>query len=99
MVKSTADRTSAFETERPSSRVRAALPGKTWCGDQISSIRKRDDLFRRSVARKPDAEEHDIAVRSVTIGEFERMMLEGVIRDGCTQAAWALYLMWKTRQG
>lgn len=48
---------------------------------------------------KPDAEEHDIAVRSVAIADFERMMLEGKIRDGCTQAAWALYLMWKVRQG
>jgi 8-oxo-dGTP pyrophosphatase MutT (NUDIX family) len=48
---------------------------------------------------KPDAEEHDIAVRSVTIADFERMMLEGKIRDGCTHAAWALYLVWKARRG
>jgi 8-oxo-dGTP pyrophosphatase MutT (NUDIX family) len=53
----------------------------------------------RMTDNKPDAEEHDIAVRSVSIADFERMMLEGKIRDGCTQAAWALYLMWKARQG
>jgi ADP-ribose pyrophosphatase len=47
----------------------------------------------------PDAEEHDIAVRRVPIAEFEQMMLDGVIADGCTQAAWCLYLMWKARQG
>ena len=27
------------------------------------------------------------------------MMLDGAIRDGCTHAAWALYLLWKARQG
>ena len=48
--------------------------------------------------KKPDAEEHDVAVHCVSIAEFERMMLDGVIRDVCTQAAWALYLMWKARQ-
>jgi 8-oxo-dGTP pyrophosphatase MutT (NUDIX family) len=49
-------------------------------------------------AKDPDAEEHDIEVRSVTVAEFERMMLDGEIRDICTLAAWGLYLMWKARQ-
>ncbi|HUV70341.1 MAG TPA: NUDIX hydrolase [Terracidiphilus sp.] len=49
--------------------------------------------------RSPDAEEHDLTVRSVTVEEFERMMLCGEIRDGCTLAAWGLYLLWKARQG
>ena len=31
-------------------------------------------------------------VRSVLVSEFEQMMLDGVVRDGCTLAAWALYL-------
>ena len=64
--------------------------------------RQRHHIFVASgltmTQSKPDAEEHDIAVRSVPIAEFEQMMLEGKIRDGCTQAAWCLYLMWKTRQ-
>ena len=46
-----------------------------------------------------DAEEHDLIARSVPIAEFERMMLEGTIRDNCTLAAWGLYSLWKARQG
>ena len=49
--------------------------------------------------KKPDPEEHDLVVRSVSIAEFERMMLDGTIRDDCTLAAWGLYLLWKARQG
>ena len=45
-----------------------------------------------------DAEEHDLIPRSFTIEEFEQMMLDGTIRDGCTLSAWGLYLMWKARQ-
>jgi ADP-ribose pyrophosphatase len=48
--------------------------------------------------KEPDPEEHDLVVRSVTISEFEQMMLDGVIRDNCTISAWGLYLMWKARQ-
>ncbi len=48
--------------------------------------------------KDPDAEEHDLTVRSVTVEEFEQMMLDGTIRDGCTVAAWGLYLLWKARQ-
>ena len=50
-------------------------------------------------ANDPDAEEHDLEVRSVAVSEFERMMLDGEIRDICTLAAWGLYLLWKARQG
>jgi len=49
--------------------------------------------------RDPDAEEHDLIVRSVPVKEFEQMMFDGVIRDNCTLAAWGLYLLWKARQG
>jgi ADP-ribose pyrophosphatase len=48
--------------------------------------------------KEPDEEEHDILVRNLPVREFEQMMLEGKVRDGCTLAAWALYLMWKARQ-
>jgi len=47
---------------------------------------------------QPDPEEHDIAVRCIPIAEFEQKMLDGAINDGCTHAAWAIYLMWKARQ-
>ena len=49
--------------------------------------------------RNPDDEEHDLTLRSVTVDEFEQMMLDGVIRDTCTIAAWGLYLMRETRRG
>ncbi len=47
---------------------------------------------------EPDPEEHDLVLRTATIPEFERMMLDGVIRDNCTLSAWGLYLLWKSRQ-
>jgi 8-oxo-dGTP pyrophosphatase MutT (NUDIX family) len=48
--------------------------------------------------KDPDPEEHDLVVRSVTVEEFEQMMLDGTIRDNCTLSAWGLYLLWKARQ-
>jgi 8-oxo-dGTP pyrophosphatase MutT (NUDIX family) len=49
--------------------------------------------------KAPDAEEHDLILRSVPLAEFEEMMRTGQIRDNCTLSAWALYLLWKARQG
>jgi 8-oxo-dGTP pyrophosphatase MutT (NUDIX family) len=46
----------------------------------------------------PDAEEHDLTTHSMPIEEFEQRMLDGRICDGCTLAAWGLYLLWKARQ-
>ncbi len=43
-----------------------------------------------------DPEEHDLKIHCVPVPEFEEMMRSGKIRDGCTLAAWALYLLWKT---
>lgn len=48
--------------------------------------------------KDPDDEEHDLTHLSVSVEEFEQMMRAGVIRDGCTLAAWALYQLWKTSQ-
>jgi 8-oxo-dGTP pyrophosphatase MutT (NUDIX family) len=48
--------------------------------------------------KDPDAEEHDMEVRSVPVAEFEQMMLDGTIRDVCTLAVWGLYLMWNARR-
>lgn len=42
----------------------------------------------------PDAEEHDLVVKRVTVAEFERMLLEGKIVDSCSVAAWGLYKLW-----
>ena len=49
--------------------------------------------------KEPDPEEHDLVVHTVTVEAFEQMMLDGTIRDNCTLSAWALYLLWKQRQG
>ena len=65
--------------------------------------RQREHIFLATgltpTEKNPDAEEHDLVVHSVSIAEFERMMLDGTIRDECTLAAWGLYLLWKARQG
>lgn len=47
--------------------------------------------------RDPDDEEHDMIIHTTSLEEFERMMLDGAIRDMSTIAAWGLYLSWKTR--
>lgn len=52
----------------------------------------------RMESTDPDPEEHDLVVRTATVAEFERMMLDGTIQDSCTVAAWGLYRMWKDRQ-
>ena len=48
--------------------------------------------------KDPDPEEHDLVIHSVPVEEFEQMMLDGRIADGCTLAAWGLYMLWKARQ-
>jgi hypothetical protein len=42
----------------------------------------------------PDAEEHDLVVKRVSVPEFERMVLAGEIVDNCSVAAWGLYKIW-----
>ena len=42
----------------------------------------------------PDAEEHDLVLRRVSVAEFERMLLNGEIVDNCSVAAWGLYKVW-----
>jgi len=65
--------------------------------------RQRQHVFLATgltpVKADPDAEENDLSARPVPIAEFERMMIEGEIRDGCTLSAWGLYLLWKARRG
>ncbi len=46
----------------------------------------------------PDPEEHDLVLRTASIADFEQMLLDGTIQDGCTLAAWGLYRLWKERQ-
>ena len=64
--------------------------------------RQREHVFLATglspTEKTPDTEEHDLIAHSVSIQEFEHMMLDGTIRDECTLAAWGLYLLWKTGQ-
>jgi ADP-ribose pyrophosphatase len=45
--------------------------------------------------KDPDPEEHDLVAHSISIAEFEKMMLDGTIQDCCTLSAWGLYQMWR----
>jgi 8-oxo-dGTP pyrophosphatase MutT (NUDIX family) len=45
-----------------------------------------------------DPEEHDLQLKTATVAEFERMLLDGVIQDASTVAAWGLYKLWKEKQ-
>jgi len=41
--------------------------------------------------RKPDAEEHDLAVRKVSLADLHRLIQDNTIKDAQTLAAWGLY--------
>jgi len=74
--------------------------GMLWIG--YGFVRQKQHVFLAMgltpTETDPDPEEHDLVARTVALPEFERMMLEGEIRDNCTLSAWALYLLWKARQ-
>jgi ADP-ribose pyrophosphatase len=42
-------------------------------------------------ARRPDIEEHDIAVRKVSLAQLQQLIRDNVIKDAQTLAAWAFY--------
>ncbi len=46
----------------------------------------------------PDPEEHDLVLRTVSVTEFEQMILAGDIPDVCTLAAWAYYKVWRQQE-
>ena len=74
--------------------------GATWIGYGFTR-QKQHVYLATGFSQKesePDEEEHDIIVRNMPVTEFEHMMINGEVRDGCTLAAWALYLLWKARQ-
>jgi len=45
-----------------------------------------------------DAEEHDMTVHRVAVGEFESMLLDGRVMDNCSAAAWGVYCAWRKKQ-
>lgn len=42
--------------------------------------------------RQPDAEEHDLAVRRVSLAQLKQLIRDNQIKDAQTLAAWSLYL-------
>ena len=50
-------------------------------------------------ARELDAEESDLVVHRVSVAQFEAMLVDGTIVDGCSAAAWGVYRLWRERQG
>lgn len=45
-----------------------------------------------------DKEENDLVARRVSVAEFEAMLVDGTIVDGCSAAAWGIYRLWRERQ-
>ena len=74
--------------------------GSTWIA--YGFLRQKQHVYLATgltqAQRNPDPEEHDLEIRSMPLAEFEQMMRTGRIADGCTLAAWALYLLWKAEQ-
>ena len=48
--------------------------------------------------RELDDEESDLEVHRVSVAEFERMLLDGTIVDGCSVAAWGIYRLWREKK-
>jgi 8-oxo-dGTP pyrophosphatase MutT (NUDIX family) len=101
-----------MEIEDPEELARGELKEETglqaaemtylgWLWIAYGFTRQKQHVFLATglthVEKEPDEEEHDIVVRSMPVAEFEEMMREGKVRDGCTLSAWGLYLLWKNR--
>ncbi len=81
------------------SAARMANLGYVWLA--YGFLRQKMHVFAATglttAAPEPDAEEHDLTMHNIPIAEFEQMMLDGTIRDGCTLAAWGLYQLWRSK--
>jgi 8-oxo-dGTP pyrophosphatase MutT (NUDIX family) len=101
-----------MEVENPEDLARGELKEETgldaaemtylgWLWIAYGFTRQKQHVFLATglteTEKDPDPEEHDLQVRSVTVAKFEEMMLNGVIRDNCTVAAWGLYMLWLKR--
>lgn len=73
-----------------------------WYWIAYGFLRQRHHVFLAEgltqTTATPDAEEHDLVPHCFPIEEFERMLLDGAIRDGCTLSAWGYYKLWKERR-
>ncbi len=64
--------------------------------NQVQHIFLAEGLSQGDHAR--DAEESDLEVHRVSVAEFEAMVLDGRMVDGCSAAAWGVYRLWRERQ-
>jgi hypothetical protein len=91
------------ELKEETGLVAARMTYLGWLWIAYGFARQKQHVFLASrlteSEREPDAEEHDLVVRSYAVEEFEEMMRKGAIRDNSTLSAWGLYLLWKARQG
>ncbi|MGD0548450.1 MAG: NUDIX hydrolase [Terracidiphilus sp.] len=90
------------ELKEETGLVAAEMTYLGWLWIAYGFARQRQHVFLATGLtggeKEPDAEEHDLVVRSMPVEEFEERMWTGAIRDNCTLSAWALYLLWKVRQ-
>jgi 8-oxo-dGTP pyrophosphatase MutT (NUDIX family) len=81
--------------------AKMAYLGYVWLA--YGFLRQKQHVFvatgLTATAKDPDREEYDLVARSYAIADFERMLLDGTIRDGCTVSAWGLYQLWKAKEG
>ena len=73
-----------------------------WLWIAYGFLRQKHHVFLATglseTEKDPDPEEHDLVVRCVPLEEFEEMILNGMVRDSSTMAAWGLYSLWKARR-
>lgn len=76
---------------------RITLLGENWIAygamNQKHSVWLAEELTQGEADL--EAEEHGLTVHRVSVAEFERMILDGRVRDNCSLAAWATYLVWR----
>ena len=73
-----------------------------WLWIAYGFLRQKHHVFLATglseTEKDPDPEEHDLVVRCVPLEEIEEMILNGMVRDSSTMAAWGLYSLWKARR-
>ena len=76
------------------------LLGKDWIAygamRQMHHVWLAEDLTQGEMHL--EAEEQGLTVHRVRVEEFEAMMFDGRVMDGCSMAAWGMYLVWEKRQ-
>lgn len=76
---------------------RMTLLGENWIAygamNQQHSVWLAEDLMQGEA--ELEEEEIGLTVHCVRVADFERMILDGRVRDNCSLAAWGTYLVWR----